>query len=119
MSKVAALVIALLATLRGCGESCLVDLDVGEARARVTDSCCECLEQSSSENAADSSPTCAVTTLPVDAGVPSGEAPCLCGGDAQSCSSALQDGRGIELIGACVVENGPCADACADLLAFP
>lgn len=114
MSRLLALLLAAFATARGCAEGCLVELDVGDARARAVQTCCDCLAQSETHLGSwEQQP---------DGGVPgadAGPASCLRDGTAATCSVTLLDDRQLAILGACVSEEGPCTEACADLLAFP
>lgn len=104
----------LLPLLCACDPEAFL-LDVGLVpgmRESYVQDCCACL-------ASEAPPpgVASAACLPEDGGP--ARATCLCDASADACEEALLAGGSITLVGACAAEDGPCASACKQVLAFP
>lgn len=104
---------ALLALLISGCDPVAFALDTGLVpglREASAQSCCACLADQAPPE--ESRGRCS----PAD---DNGRAGCLCEPDGDTCAEVLLAGEVLSVVGACTAEDGPCAEACDSVLAYP
>lgn len=122
----ALLLVVTLSATGGCDlRSLILESDLApQARDELVEACCACLANGQTFLRGDA---CSGEELPplypedagdADAG-PATRNPCLCGTDAETCSTVLIGGGVLDVVGACTAVGGMCQPQCEGVLAYP
>ena len=115
MTKLRASVVYVVVVVVGATSACGLGGALAQSepfaplRPDVARGCCVCLDFFQPRGSESCDPD-------VDGGVASNS--CLCGGDKDTCTTALLDGGTVVVVGNCVQTNGICGAACEGVLTF-